>query len=82
MVPQLIISAIMMVISQMLQSAGMKKPVVKDPEPGKLDIPTAEQGKPIPVIFGTCIVKSSNVVWYGDARTEPIKSKSAAGGKK
>jgi hypothetical protein len=28
--------------------------------------PTAEAGRPIPVIFGTIKVTGSNVLWYGD----------------
>ena len=35
-------------------------------------IPTAEPGRPIPVVFGTCLVQSPNVVWYGDIKYEPI----------
>lgn len=38
--------------------------------------PTADEGKEIPVVFGTCKVASSNVVWYGDLRATPVKSKS------
>jgi hypothetical protein len=34
----------------------------------QLDIPTAEIGKEIPVLFGTKKVTSPNVVWYGDLR--------------
>jgi len=41
--------------------------------------PTAEEGREIPVLFGTRRVRSANVVWYGDLTTTPIKSK---GGKK
>lgn len=75
---QLVVSLIMMVISTAIQS--MSQPEQKDPEVGKLDIPTADEGGPIPVIFGTCMTKQSNVVWYGDASTEPIMS--SGGGKK
>lgn len=30
------------------------------------DVPTAEAGGSIPVVFGTYLIKSSNIVWYGD----------------
>lgn len=36
--------------------------------------PTAEQGRAIPVVFGTCLIKSSNIVWYGDLRVIPVMS--------
>jgi len=42
----------------------------------QFDIPTAEAGRPIPVLFGTREIKSHNCVWYGDVRTVAIKSKS------
>lgn len=48
------------------------------PRPASLEdfeIPTAEQGRPIPVVFGTVLIEGSNVIWYGDLGTEPIKSK-------
>lgn len=45
----------------------------------EMNIPTAEVGKEIPVVFGTRDITSPNVVWYGDLRTEPIKS--SGGGK-
>jgi len=42
-------------------------------------IPTADEGRPIPVVFGTVLITGANVVWVGDLKTEPIK---ARGGKK
>lgn len=81
--PQLAVSFLMMVISSALQSMGRQQPELpKGPEAGKLDIPSAEEGGSIPVIFGTVIVKKSNVVWYGDADTTPIKQSSGSAGKK
>lgn len=44
-----------------------------------IDVPTAEAGKPVPVLFGRRQIKAPNVIWYGDLRAVPIKSK---GGKK
>jgi hypothetical protein len=77
---QLLVSFAMMVVSSMLSSAAASKVEQKDPEAGKLDIPTAEEGRPVSVVFGTCLVKSANVNWYGDPNTTAIKSSS--GGKK
>lgn len=46
-------------------TAKSPKPAV--PAPNAVSgVPTAEQGKPIPVIFGTCTVTQSNVVWWGN----------------
>lgn len=49
------------------------------PKPASLsdiDIPTAEPGRPIPVVFGTYLLKSPNIVWYGDLGTSSIKTSS------
>lgn len=43
------------------------------------DVPTAEDGKQMPVIFGTVTLKSSNIVWYGDLDYKEVKESS--GGK-
>lgn len=45
----------------------------------QVDVPTAEAGREIPVLFGTREIKNSNVVWYGDFKAVAIKKK---GGKK
>ncbi|MEM6484970.1 MAG: hypothetical protein AAF662_08305 [Pseudomonadota bacterium] len=44
-----------------------------------ITVPTAEDGREQPVLFGCWNMKSMNVTWYGDLRTTPIKVK---GGKK
>lgn len=45
----------------------------------EFDVPTAEVGRPIPVVFGTRVQKGPNIVWYGDFKSEAVKS---SGGKK
>jgi hypothetical protein len=41
---------------------------------GDFQTPTAEEGRVIPVIFGTVLCKGPNVTWYGDLKAKPIKS--------
>lgn len=36
---------------------------------GDFNVPTAEEGREIPVIFGTVEQHSPNIVWYGDLKT-------------
>ena len=36
-------------------------------------LPTADQGRKIPVLFGTCLITGSNCVWYGALKVVPIK---------
>ncbi len=57
-------------------------PKPPQPKPAALadfDVPVAEEGRPIPVVFGTVTLTGPNVLWYGDLRSTPITSK---GGKK
>lgn len=74
------VQLILLVVSVIVSYALRPKPAV--PKPAALedfDIPVAEQGRPIPVVFGTILLTGPNVLWYGDLRTTPIKVK---GGKK
>ena len=58
------------------------RPKVEKPQAAGLDaftLPTAEEGRQIPVVFGTVLITGPNVVWAGDLRVDPIQKK---GGKK
>lgn len=69
-----------MIVAAVVSYALTPKP--PQPKPAALqdfDVPTAEEGRPIPVIFGTCWIKGANCLWYGDLTSEPIRTK---GGKK
>lgn len=46
---------------------------------GDIQVPTAEEGREIAVLFGTREMTGPNVVWYGDLKTEAVKK---SGGKK
>lgn len=51
-------------------------PKVKAPKPAEvqdLDDPTAEAGRPVPVVFGTITVKGLNLLWYGEKRQDTYK---------
>ena len=51
-------------------------PHPRGPQPsalGDFSVPTAEEGRAIPVVFGTCIIKGSNTVWWGDLKSKAIK---------
>lgn len=70
-----------MIVASFIAAALAPKP--PQPAPSSLadfDIPVAEEGRAIPVVFGTVRVTGANVVWYGDLRTTPIMS--GGGGKK
>ena len=71
---------VVIVVATLISNALAPKP--PEPKPASLsdvDAPTAEEGRPIPVVFGTVLLRGANVVWYGDLEAEPIRKK---GGKK
>ena len=71
---------IVWVITTALSSLLAPRPKVTTPKPGEVEAPIAANDSPIPVLFGTRVIKQPNCVWFGDVRTTPIKS--SGGGKK
>lgn len=57
---------------------GLTRPAPKVPDATVQtgEGPTAQEGRPIPVLFGTFLIRDSNIVWYGNTYTVPIKTKS------
>jgi hypothetical protein len=69
---QILVAVALLVVSYLL----MPKPKVAKPEAAKdLEGPTAEAGKPVPVVFGTVTVKGINCLWYGDKKTHEYQVK-------
>lgn len=59
----IVVSLIINVIVALL----MPKPKQNLPSTAsEMQNPTADAGRPVPVVFGTVTVKSSNVLWYGE----------------
>lgn len=50
-----------------------KPPQPQAPALQDVQAPTAEEGRPIGVVFGTVWVTGPNVVWYGDVSVQPIQ---------
>lgn len=76
----LIINLLLMLASVALSmSAAQKVTSLNHPEAGKLDVPTAEEGIPVSVVFGTVLIKKPNCVWYGDSKTTEIRSEASSG---
>lgn len=40
-----------------------------------VEVPETEVGRPLPVIFGTVIERSPNVVWFGDLKIKRVRKK-------
>lgn len=71
--------AIVIVASYLSAALAPKPPAPKPASLDDVDAPTAEEGKPIAVVFGTVWATGPNVIWFGDLRTTPIRK---SGGKK
>lgn len=60
---------VMFVVSLAISYAAyLLAPKPKQPkhEAADLNAPTVSAGRPIPVVFGTMLIKSPNVLWFGD----------------
>lgn len=57
---------------------GLTRPQPKVPDATVQtgDGPTAQEGRPIPVVFGTVIIRDPNFYYFGGLKTKPIKTKS------
>ena len=75
--PQIAIAVVSAVLSFALQQRSQQDPPPELAE--DVEIPTPENGKPIPVLFGRKKIKNPNVVNYNNITATPIKKK---GGKK
>lgn len=63
------------VISTIAGELLRPKPKFNTPNPsalGEFQMPTAEYGRAVPVVYGECHLKGPNVVWYGDLRSQAI----------
>jgi hypothetical protein len=77
-VETLVLFTIFFVLSQFLKP----KPKIENARPaglGDFKFPTATEGRPVSLIWGTVKVEGPNVVWYGDLRQQPITEKIKTG---
>lgn len=73
-------TVIYMVIAAVISIAlAPKPPKPKAATLDDFDLPTAEEGRPVPVVFGTLRVAGPNVLWYGDLRSKAIKKSGLTG---
>lgn len=62
--------ALSLLLSYVLRPKPQTRPA---PSLEEVEVPVAEEGKPIPVIFGRVHVQDANVVWYGNFKTDEIR---------
>lgn len=70
--------AVTELVGQGVNYALRPTPTVQNATPAEItdfDVPTAEEGRAVPVIFGTVRVTGPNVLWYGDLYNQAITKK-------
>lgn len=69
--PAIVVAILVSAASAAISYSLMKAP--KDvADDSRKDLPVAQDGKPIPVIFGTVKIKDINILWFGDISVHEI----------
>lgn len=70
---QLAIAVVLSVASYLLSPKPQRaNPAARE----DIEVPTAKEGRPLYILFGTRDVEASVAAWHGHIKTVPIKSKS------
>ncbi|QIN95185.1 hypothetical protein DLP3_022 [Stenotrophomonas phage vB_SmaS_DLP_3] len=72
------VQVVVMIVVAIIAAFAMQ-PKTQQPKAATIDdfdMPTAEDGKEAPVMFGDNWTEDPNVLWYGDLSTRPVKAKS------
>lgn len=64
--------AIMIALSLLLAPKPKQPKKLKPISLEQFDIPTAEEGRPIQVLFGKKYIASPNVVWFGHLKSQAV----------
>lgn len=67
---QIALFVVSIVISYAMQP---KPPNPKPPTLEEMNVPTTEEGRELPWVFGEWLFKDPNCVWFGDLKTRPIR---------
>lgn len=67
-----VVSAVVSYAVASLTMPSVSTPPRKPAGLGDFNVPTAEEGREIPVVFGTVEQHSPNIVWYGDLKTTNV----------
>lgn len=69
----LVYLAVLLLATYVSYALAPKPPKPKSAQLEDFEIPTAQQGRPIPVVFGSPTITGPNVVWYGDLNVKDVK---------
>ena len=75
----LVIALVVMLVLALAMALLFRPKAPPTREPNALEVPTIEEGKTIPVVFGTKPINSPFISWYGNVRIIKVK---VGGGKK
>ena len=67
--------AILVIAVVVAVALAPKPPTARPAALTDIEVPTAEEGRPLPVVFGTVTVQSPNVVWYGHLAYSAVRTK-------
>lgn len=70
MIGQIIWLVVMILLSDIL--APSPEDQAKRGNIQSIDFPTATEGRPIPIVYGTVVLKSLNMLWYGDLKSKAV----------
>lgn len=67
------IIASFVLVSALVRALSPKPQSVRSSGLDEFEVPTVDPGRNIPVLFGTKLVRSPMVVWYGHLRSTAIR---------
>ena len=73
---------ILFAVTLLLNEYARPKPKLENARPsgiGDFQIPTATEGRPIPVLWGRARVNAPNIIWYGDVKQDAVYTKVKTG---
>ena len=76
------VAALIYVVGTLLYEVLRPKPRFDAPTPsalGDFPFPTIGEGRPIPIVWGTCKLAGPMVTWYGDLEVQAIKERVKTG---
>ncbi len=76
------VTVLIYIVGTLLYEVLRPKPKFDAPTPsalGDFQFPTIGEGRPIPVVWGTCKVAGPMVTWYGDLEVQAIKERVRTG---
>jgi len=71
--------AFIMFIAQMVLGEVMRPKLQDAGKASLLDAPTSSEARPVPALWGTSILRSPNVLWYGDTFWQDISERVKTG---